>query len=85
MIVNLPLGFVNAVRAGAVIDGGSIPVRDRGCDRPQLVDDIGETGGEPKFRELEPNGSLAAENRLGQARRLSLQLSRRAMDVPPPP
>lgn len=32
-----------------MIDGGSIPVRDFGCDRLQLVDNVGENSGEPHF------------------------------------
>jgi hypothetical protein len=31
-----------------MIDGGSY--RDCGCDRPQLVDNVGEIGGEPHSR-----------------------------------
>ena len=43
-----------------MIDGGSIPVRDCGYDRPQLVDNVGEIGGDPKFHQLEPAEPLAA-------------------------
>ena len=71
MIVNLPLGFVNAVRAWAMIDGGSIRVRDCGCDRPQTVDNVGEICGEPEFRELEPNSPVASGSRPDSTRSLT--------------
>jgi hypothetical protein len=39
-------------------DGASIPVRD--CHRRQLVEEIGGMSGDPKLRQLEPHGQLAA-------------------------
>ena len=47
---------------------GSIPLCDVDRNRRQVVEDTGQSGGEPDFRQLEPDRQLAEALRPSQAR-----------------